>query len=189
MYSAKPWFPESILPTSPFTISTSDKNDNRSQYYFSASAGFLYSNSDKNISFIAQYFYNGEGYASDVRDVLIEDGKTAIANAGGPNSLLGKGLSAGLAGLLLGSGQHYGAVNISKGEIFGEDLSVSLLALANLSDFSGIVKPSLTWSITDNFSLTASPTFFFGPEEGEYSFIAGGPLVTFTLGAKLSGSF
>ncbi|TXT42671.1 MAG: hypothetical protein FD137_2066 [Spirochaetes bacterium] len=182
-------FVDSILPTSPYTIATSDRGKNRAEYFFSASAGFLYSNRDKNLSVIAQYFFNGEGYAPALRDSLIADGKTAIANAGGPDSSLGKGLSAGLAGLLLGSGQHYAALNLSKGEVFGEDLSVSLLALANLSDLSGIVKPSLAWSVTENFSLTASPTFFFGPEEGEYSFVAGGNIVTFTLGARLTGSF
>ncbi len=182
-------FVESIQTTLPYSITLSNQDDNREDLFFSASVGFLYSNSNEKTSFLAQYFFNGEGYGPFKREALITDGKAAIFNAGGPESLIGQGLSSALAGLLLGSGQHYAAVNLSKGEAIWEDLSVSILALANLSDFSGIIKPSATWSVSDNFSINASPTFVFGPEDGEYSFLAGGPKTTFTLGAKLSGAF
>lgn len=61
--------------------------------------------------------------------------------------------------------------------------------MANLSDWSGIVKPTFSYAVHDNLSLALSPTFFFGPADGEYAFLAGGDAVTLSLGATVSGSF
>jgi hypothetical protein len=183
-------FVQSIKTSADWDIEYSTASDVRDNFYFSASIGAIYSNSGENFSALAQYFYNGEGYTDTNRDSLTAAGKAALANAmffGDVNDL--SNIGSALAQVILGSGLHYAAVNISKGEIFWEDLSVSALVLANLSDFSGIVKPSATWKFSDNFSITASPTFVFGPEDGEYSFLSGGPKATLSLGAKLSGAF
>jgi len=98
-------------------------------------------------------------------------------------------LSASLAGLIYGSGQHYAALSFSKGELFTEDFSASIIAVANLSDWSGLVKPTFNYAVHDNLSIALSPTFFFGPAEGEYAFLAGGNIVSLSLGATVSGSF
>lgn len=183
-------FVESIKTSADWDIGYAAASDLRDNLYLSASLGALYSDSGNNFSALFQYFYNGEGYQDADRDSLAASGKAALANAlffGDADDL--SSIGSALAQVILGSGRHYAAANLSKGEVFWEDLSVSILALANLSDLSGIIKPSATWSVSDNFSITASPTFVFGPEDGEYSFLAGGPKTTFTLGAKLSGAF
>jgi hypothetical protein len=168
-------------------LSTSD--DHRGDYYFSASAGFRYSNSNDNFNALGQYFYNGEGYADSTRESLISQSRTAIAALGGADTGPGALAAAALKGLILNSGRHYAALSLSKGELFTEDLSVSLVVVANLSDWSGLARPSISYSLSDYLSLVLSPIFFFGPDDGEYSYIAGGNLVSLSLGLSLSGSF
>ena len=52
-------FVTSIAPNG--TISKRTDDDVRDSLFFSASAGFLYSNSNENLTIIGQYYYNGEG--------------------------------------------------------------------------------------------------------------------------------
>ena len=177
-------FVTGISGASPYVL-TSDTASNRESLYFSASTGFMYSSPKDNFTAIGQYYYNGEGYANDNRKTLVADAQAAMS----ANPLLAKTYMAALSGLAYDSGQHYVALNLSKSELFFEDLSVSVLGIANLSDFSGIVKPSVSWAVLDNFSLTISPTFVFGPADGEYAFLAGGNPVSLTLSAIVSGSF
>jgi hypothetical protein len=182
-------FVTSIDSTSPFTVHTSSTADNRDSIYFSASAGFLYSNQNANLTAIGQYYYNGEGYSNADRDSLVSQAKLAIAAAAFTDPTKITSLSASLASLISGSGQHYAALMLSKGELFAlEDLSASVIAVANLSDISGIVKPSLSWSVVDNFKLSLSPLFLFGPS-GSGEFSMAGDLVSLSLGATVSASF
>ncbi len=158
-------------------IHTATTADNREKYYFSASGGFSYSNSNANVTAVGQYYYNGEGYSRSEVDSL--EAQAALINL---NPLA-------LAGYLSGSGRHYAAAMLSKGELFAlEDLSASVIAVANLSDLSGLVKPSVSWSVVDNFKLTLSPMFFFGPA-GSGEFSMAGDLVYLSLGAVVSASF
>ncbi len=120
---------------------------------------------------------------------MISQSRTAIAALGGADTGPGALAAAALKGLILNSGRHYAALSLSKGELFTEDLSVSLVVVANLSDWSGLARPSISYSLSDHLSLVLSPTFFFGPDDGEYSYIAGGNLVSLSLGLSLSGSF
>ncbi|HWR11778.1 MAG TPA: hypothetical protein VN445_08145 [Rectinemataceae bacterium] len=183
-------FVTDIQTTSPYTIATSSTADNRENLYFSASAGFLYNDSNNNMTAIGQYYYNGEGYSTATKDALVAKAKLAIASAvATPDPAAAAALSASLASLIYGSGQHYAALSFSKGELFTEDFSASIIAVANLSDWSGIVKPTFSYAVHDNLSLALSPTFFFGPADGEYAFLAGGDAVTLSLGATVSGSF
>lgn len=176
----------SIAPNG--TISKRTDDDVRDSLFFSASAGFLYSNSNENLTIIGQYYYNGEGYSNSDRDSLVSQAKLAIA-AAFPNPATMASLSASLLSLISGSGQHYAALMLSKGELLSiEDLSASVIAMANLSDLSGLVKPSLSWSVTDNFKLTLSPMFLFGPT-GSGEFSMAGDLVNLSLGASVSASF
>ena len=64
-----------------------------------------------------------------------------------------------------------------------------MIAIANLSDLSGILRPSLSWDLADRISLNFSPTFVFGPEDGEYAFMAQGDAITLSLGLTASGAF
>jgi len=182
-------FVTGIDSTSPFTVHTATVADNRENFFFSASAGFLYNNSNENITAVGQYYYNGEGYSSTDRDSLVSQAKLAIAAAAFSDPTQIAPLSASLSSLISGSGQHYAALMLSKGKLFGsDDLSASVIAVANLSDLSGLVKPSLSWSVVDNFKLTLSPMFFFGPA-GSGEFSMAGDAVYLSLGAAVSASF
>jgi hypothetical protein len=167
------------------TISYRAPGDVRESLFFSASAGFLYNNSNENLTIVGQYYYNGEGYAPTDKETLVDDAYIAVAL----NPASSAQLLAALSGLISGSGQHYAALMLSKGELFTiEDLSASVIAMANLSDLSGLVKPSISWSVTDNFKLTLSPMFLFGPS-GSGEFSMAGDLVNLSLGASVSASF
>ncbi|MCE1196188.1 hypothetical protein LWX53_06790 [bacterium] len=181
-------FVTSIDTGSPFKVHTASAADNRENFYFSASAGFLYSNQNENFTAVGQYYYNGEGYSLEERDALISQAKLAMAFAY-PDVAKITSLTSSLSGLVSGSGQHYAALMLSKGKLFAlEDLSASVIAVANLSDWSGLVKPSISWSVVNNFKLTLSPMFFFGPE-GSGEFSMAGDAVYLSLGAVVSASF
>ena len=183
-------FVTDIQTTSPYNISKSSIADNRNNFYFSASTGFLYNNSNTNINAIGQYYYNGEGYSISTKDALVTKAKLAIASAIATldqNAVVE--ISKSLASLIKGSGQHYTALNISKSNLFSEHFSASIVAVANLSDWSGIVKPTFNYAVHDNFSLALSPTYFFGPSDGEYAFFSGSNAVSLSLGATVSGAF
>ena len=181
-------FVETIAPISG-AITAVDEDTVRERFYASGSAGFLYSDGNRNLNLLGQYYYNGEGYAQDDREDLVTAGKLALAlnfADSGKVASIGQALS----GLIYGSGRHYAAASISKGKLFdNEDLSASMIAIANLSDLSGIIRPSLSWEIADNISMNFSPTFVFGPEDGEYAFMAQGDAITLSLGLTASGAF
>lgn len=181
-------FATAITGLPPAYATTTTTADHRENWYFSGTAGFMYLNSSDNITAIGQYFYNGEGYADADRDSLINQAKAIIAAAANPaTTAIMKGT---LARFLYGSGRHYAAISLTKSELFTDDFSVSLLAMANLSDGSGIVRPSLSWKAADRLSLGFSPMFVFGGENAEYALLAQGPAMTLSLTAKLgSGSF
>jgi len=172
------------------TISYRSASEIRDSLFFSASAGFLYNNSNENITAVGQYYYNGEGYSNTDRDSLVSQAEIAIALAKASMNLdTMKSLSASLSSLISGSGQHYAALMLSKGELFAsDDLSASIIAVANLSDLSGLVKPSFSWSVVDNCKLTLSPMVFFGPA-GSGEFSMAGDAVYLSLGAVVSASF
>jgi hypothetical protein len=183
-------FVESIGTSSPYTIVSSKVADHRDQYYFSASAGALYSSPKDYVTAIAQYYYNGEGYSQATRSTLVANAQIALAAAtAGHNATSIAELSSALAGLVYGSGQHYAALSFSKGELIGKYISASVIAVANLSDGSGIVKPAISWAPLDYLTLSLSPLFVFGPADGEYAFLAGGDKVSLSLGITVSGSF
>lgn len=181
-------FVTDIATLSPFTVSTSNVEDHRSNFYASASAGFIYSNQNSNVSAVGQYYYNGEGYSDSTRTDLIGKATTAIAALGGSDTVSGKAMAQALSGLLFGSGQHYAALSLSKSQFLLDDFSVSILALANLSDFSGIIRPQASLKIIDRLSVTASPMFIFGGENTEYA--SGGDSLAFSVSVSIgSGSF
>ncbi len=181
-------FVESIASNG--TITMVDDDTVRERFYASGSAGFMYSDGNRNLNLLGQYYYNGEGYPMDDREDLVSTGIQALDNLKAANSVLQATFAQALAGLIYGSGRHYAAASLSKGELFGnEDLSISMIAIANLSDLSGILRPSLSWKLADKISLNFSPTFVFGPEDGEYAFMAQGDAITLSLGLTASGAF
>ncbi len=162
--------------------STSASKDHRTTLYPSATAGFLYNDQNNNITAIAQYYYNGEGYADSERSSSISALNTLLSM---PLPDATKTALTGLSKLFAyGSGRHYGAASISFSEIGGSDFSASLLGLANFSDLSGLVQPSVSWQIADRLKLTGSALFFFGASNTEYSILR--PNNPMTLSLSLS---
>lgn len=175
-------------------LTTEERTD---EPFFSGTGGFSYTNSDIDLTIVGQYYYNGDTYSDAERRDLIAEAKAALPAI---QATLGEDSSSAdslLAGLLVGTGRHYAALSVSKTELFTEDLSASVVALANLSDLSGLVKPTLSWEPFSKMTLSAGATFYWSTDalwgagdDGEYVVLAGGPAVTLTLSASLgAGSF
>ncbi len=164
--------------------------------FFSGTAGFRYSHSDSRISVMGQYLYDGEGYSdADRKDRIAEarDNEAAIKAflaAANPGTDVDSAFSRILKGLVLNSGRHYAAVSLSKSELVLKDLSLSVFAMGNLSDFSGFVKPTLSYSFFTGMSASASASFALGFEDGEYVVLNDGHAMSLSLSLTLgSGRF
>lgn len=127
----------------------------RDDWFFSGTAGLVYTNADAYLTAVAQYYYNGEGYddpASMVDDAMVQVG-------------MGNMSMTDLYGNL---GTHYAAAMVSWTFYKDSPFGVSLLWLGSLSDGSGMIKPSFSWDITDELVLTVSPYFAYGPYNSQY---------------------
>ncbi|MCX7655610.1 MAG: hypothetical protein N2Z76_03690 [Treponemataceae bacterium] len=170
-------------PTAPFTTTTY-----KDRMFLSGTAGFMYIHSGENLTIIGQYYYNGEGYAPSERKKLLEEAESLLAVLGNTAS------SVYLAPLLYQSGQHYGAFSFSKQDVGIKDVTISILILANLSDLSGFVVPSLSYKLMNYITLSVQPTFYWCTEylwgsgkKGEYVVLPGGPAITLRIKAGLGG--
>jgi hypothetical protein len=126
------------------------------QFYFTGTAGGYYTNPDANLTLSLAYMFNGE--AMDGVD-YVDAFTYFLAN---PTQLDRSRF-----------GAHYAFASVSRSDIFpsilGTDkLAATLIAIANLSDLSGYLMPSLTWSLFDYMSLQLGATFNFGPSGSEY---------------------
>ena len=177
--------------------------------FFSATVGTNYMHDFEDdagsLMLVGQYFYNGEGYNSDVPG-LLEAAYRLNQNAGE------NGLALDAAdqpdnyedppdlgtGDITNFGRHYAGAMISWSSIFDTDLSFSTLAIANLSDLSGMVIPTFTYRIIDYVSIAAGMRMTFGEEGDEYTnpiALLGfggddawrGPTMSFTLNCSIGG--
>jgi hypothetical protein len=142
---------------------------------FSFTAGFSYLNSDWNLSLFAQYFYNGQAY----------DAKSLS-----PATL--DALDAGdiTAAVLLYPGLHYLATSISWFEIGDSSFSVSLLYLANFSDGSGLLTPTVSWEPIDHVSLSTGFRISYSDDTIGDEYAPTGGSLAWTIGVSLgSGRF
>lgn len=150
--------------------------------FFTGTVGLSYSkswNKKLDLTVMAQYLYDGEGQANmsldDMLQAVVErtnpfydypdDPAIDLSGANGMMTALSK----------FGSrlGQHYGGVSVSASGILGTDLSASVLALANLADLSGWVKPQLSWRIFDRMSVSGWASFGFGEGGDEFTNMGG----------------
>jgi hypothetical protein len=109
-------------------------------WYLSGTVGTMFSLSDDesglSLSFVGQYFYNGEGYS----------GEDLIALPGGT------------------SGLHYSAVNLSV--TLTDTVSSRVFWYGNLSDGSGFVSPSLSWRPADYVGINVGMNYNYGGVDG-----------------------
>jgi hypothetical protein len=140
-------------------------------FFLKGTVGAAYSWSDDlsnyNLSFSGQYYFNGEGYED--QDLL----KTLLAESLFPL-------------VLIESGRHYGAASASWREMWGSDFSLSLFYIENFSSFSGMIKPSLSWSGLDNIDISLSASRMFGDTGEEYSMF--GNTAAVSLGVSIGGT-
>lgn len=145
---------------------------------FSGTIGAMYMNNEINMNIIGQYFFNGDGYA----DKRFGDGSSLLENA---MYLLNNADSNGLAlpddqqgdnyeeppalgnSDIMNFGQHYLGISISFSEMFDTDLGFSLFWLGNLSDWSGIISPSLSYKLFDKASVSLSARMTYGQKGDE----------------------
>jgi hypothetical protein len=134
-------------------LSGEDASD---RLYFTGTLGGYYTNSERYLTIALAYMYNGEAQKN-------VDAAEALAYYEANIDRVDR----------IKFGTHYAFASISKTDIlpdtFGSDkLSASLIAIANLSDMSGIVMPSLTWTFFDYMSLKTGFSFNFGEAGDEY---------------------
>lgn len=182
------------VTTNPLTnFVDSAKYDDR--IFLKGSAGFMWSKSDWHFSVAGQYLYDGEGYTDADREARIDEAYTnetdirnALTTAGVDD--VDTAFTGFVKGLILNSGRHYAALNLSKSELGLKDLSANLTVLANLSDWSGIARPSLSYRLFKGMSASLSASFAFGLEDSEYLVLNDGPAMSWSFGLTMgSGSF
>jgi hypothetical protein len=185
----------STLPLSGF-ITTTDTDDYDSTVFLKGTVGFNYMNTDKNITLMGQYLYDGEGYANDDREARIDEARADETTIKGILALnpavddVDAAFSLFLKSLILNSGRHYAAFTFAKSELLVDKLGFSAFVIANLSDFSGYLKPTLSWEFFDGFSLAASAMFALGFEDGEYVVLNDGQALGLSLALTMgTGSF
>jgi hypothetical protein len=178
--SSKKWVSEvgDLTPTGiiPRTDDTS--------LFFKGTTGFRYTNGDANVTVMGQYLYDGEGYANADREALIDKVLLQLGPAADdPYPMLFKKL-------ILGSGRHYAALTFVKNEFLAKDLSFSAFGIANLSDFSGYLKPTLSYSFFDGLSMSVSAMVALGFDSGEYVVLNDGRALALSVALTLgSGAF
>ena len=145
-----------------------------------ATAGVRYLKEWENtlsLAIIGQYFFNGEGYADDMPG-LMPAAARLLANTG-ENGLIIDDPEAQPEGyedppaLTIGDvtnwGRHYLGLTLSLSSILDTNLGVTAFGLVNMSDWSGIVTPAISYSFLDKFSISASARFTFGGESDEFT--------------------
>jgi hypothetical protein len=176
-YGSERYFIDTKGSSNPMFWTASQASD---RFYFTGTLGGYYTDSNANLTIMAQVLYNGEGQSG----VTAEEAFTYYMMH-----------SAQVDRMKLNT--WYAGASISKSELFTEDLSAGAYAIADLSDLSAFVSPYLSYSLSDYMSVQLSATFTLGEEGDEYILMgpdfrhaATGPgtavSLTFTLG---SGSF
>lgn len=136
---------------------------NEDEFFFSGTAGFNYTISEINLSFIGQYYYNGEGYDRNDSDELWHDSF--------PGILALKETDEISTADLINRGKHYGAGTIYYKDMFDSDFSIALFWIGNFSDFSGQIKPSVIWTPSEYAKISISVPVFYGEQYDEYSLL------------------
>ena len=126
--------------------------------YFTGTLGGYYSDSDSGWTAIFSYLYNGEA----------QDGVT-FAEAYTYYAAYSDNIDR------MKYGTHYAFASITKAKLVKDaagdsKLAASLIAITNLSDLSGYIMPSLTWTFFDYLKLKVGATFNFGEAGDEYIF-------------------
>lgn len=150
------------------TISTWDK-----QVYYTGTAGASYTNSDANLTLRAEYLYNPFG--SNDHDAALRGYNTYLAtvyHTAQSSSPLNYSSSSGRSmvyGDVTTPGMHNLTALASLTKLMGNDkLSFSTLWQHSLSDGSGWVKPTFTFTPWDQLSFTWGLTTVYGDDGTQF---------------------
>jgi hypothetical protein len=178
-----------------FPVFTSDYTvvDRKTDTLFQATGGVSYSNQDWNFTAVGQYLYNGAGYASlSLGDILQAALDRAVSQPAGEPTL-GIASLAGTLGGLGKIGQHYGVLYLGWSELWDSKWDFSVLAIENFSDWSGYVKPIVSFTFLNYVKLSAAASFSWGPNGSEFADPSGlasamstGTIATFVAKPTLS---
>ncbi len=143
--------------------------DHSGSTFFKATGGVMYKNPDTNFTFVCQYLYNGQGYSSlSVQDIHQAMMDRALGRPAGEPAFT----SASLANTLTGLGQigeHYGALYFSWTSIANTKTDFSVLILSNLSDGSGYVNPTISYTMLIYVRLSLGASLSWGGTGTEYA--------------------
>jgi hypothetical protein len=136
---------------------------------YSGTGGVMYSNSDWNFTFVAQYLYNGAGYSSlTISNIITALENRALGQPAGEPAVSSSALSTAFSGL--GKiGQQYGVVFASWTSLFDTKVDASILTLANLSDGSGFVNPTITITAFTYVKISTGLSLSWGASGTEYA--------------------
>ncbi len=147
--------------------------------FFSATLGasYMWSSEESDVAVRAsgQYLFNGEGYAD-----------TSFLSSTTGSAFIGSSVLAGDLSLhdLTTRSMHYGAASISVFPV--EDISFSVLWLGNFTDFSGMVRPGITWQASESISLGIDFPWTYGDKGDEYT--PQGSIFSFNIGVSLGSA-
>jgi len=139
--------------------------DGEDRVFFTGTAGVMYMETwEKKLSLTAvgQYLYDGEAQ----ENLTLEE----LYNAYLSDPI---GTMAALPSLGTRLARHYAAFSVSASEIMDTDLGASVFAIANLADFSGWIRPEVSYKVFDRLTASLWAQFNFGGPAGEYTDPAG----------------
>ncbi len=143
--------------------------DRSGQAFARATGGVMYTNQDANFTFVGQYLYNGQGYATlSVQDIL----QAVIDRVGGQPAgepPLDSGSIANTFGGLGRIGMHYGAVYLGWSSIANSKTGLSVLGIMNFSDGSGYISPTVSFTAFTYVKLSLGASLSWGATGTEFA--------------------
>ena len=176
--------------------------------FFSATIGanYMYELEDDagSLLLIGQYFFNGEGYDGSDPGLLAAAYRLALNSGENGLALPADEQPEGYedppaldTGDLTNFGMHYAGLVASWSDIFDSDVSFSTLAIMNITDLSGMIIPTISWTIMDYITMSAGARLTFGDVGDEYTNPASllgfggsdweGPTMSLTLDFQIGG--
>ena len=155
--------------TSPASVTVRDTEKPWRKPFYSATLGTMYVDSVNHYTIYAEYLFNGAGSTDkDEYRNLVARYKAEYAALKSP---LAPVVPATLSASDLGGyyGMHNSALSISFTDLFkNDDLGCSATWLQNWVDFSGMVKPAITWEPIKHVVLEGGATLSYGRDDTEW---------------------
>jgi hypothetical protein len=129
----------------------------------------MYTNQDWNFTAIAQYLYNGSGYSAIRLGDLLRAAYDRDLTVGGKPEEEAAAIDLSTLTGLGKIGQHYGVLSLSWTSLWKSKWDFSVLAIANFSDMSGFVKPTLSLRCLNYVTLSGGASFSWGRYDTEFA--------------------